>query len=176
MLYTPWVVLTPTPSGYRGERTADTKAELDYETKATYMVVVNATDPSGASDSILVTINVTDENDSAVITIIGGETVEPEPEPENNAPAFDSETATLSVDENAPAGGAAVGDPIVATDADEDDTQLQHQRDDSVLRNLAQRSDHRSRRRSHRLRDPDQLHRHRNRLGRHGQRLHRRDH
>ena len=44
-----------------------TKAELDYETKATYMVVVNATDPSGASDSILVTINVTDENDPAEI-------------------------------------------------------------------------------------------------------------
>ena len=46
-----------------------TKAELDYETKATYTVVVNATDPSGAVDSILVTINVTDVNDGATITL-----------------------------------------------------------------------------------------------------------
>ena len=38
-----------------------TKADLDYETKTTYTVVVTATDPSGASDSITVTINVTDE-------------------------------------------------------------------------------------------------------------------
>ena len=45
-----------------------TKAALDYETKTTYTVVVTATDPSGASDSILVTINVTDENDQAVIS------------------------------------------------------------------------------------------------------------
>ena len=43
------------------------KAELDYETKATYTVVVTATDPSGATDSITVTINVTDENDKPVI-------------------------------------------------------------------------------------------------------------
>ena len=38
-----------------------TKAELDFETKASYTVVVTATDPSGAADSISVTINVTDE-------------------------------------------------------------------------------------------------------------------
>ena len=44
-----------------------TKAKLDYETKATYMVIVTATDPSGATDSIIVTINVTDENDDATI-------------------------------------------------------------------------------------------------------------
>ena len=44
-----------------------TKAKLDYETKATYTVVVNTTDPSGAQDSILVTINVTDEDDDAEI-------------------------------------------------------------------------------------------------------------
>ena len=45
-----------------------TKADLDYETKNTYTVVVTATDPSGASDTITVTINVTDENDGATIT------------------------------------------------------------------------------------------------------------
>ena len=37
-----------------------TKAALDYETKMSYMVTVTATDPDGASDSIMVTIMVTD--------------------------------------------------------------------------------------------------------------------
>ena len=37
-----------------------TKAALDYETKMSYMVTVMATDPDGASDSIMVTIMVTD--------------------------------------------------------------------------------------------------------------------
>ena len=45
----------------------ETKAALDYETKNEYMVMVTATDPSGAADSIMVTINVTDENDLPVI-------------------------------------------------------------------------------------------------------------
>ena len=45
-----------------------TKAELDYETKAAYTVVVTATDPSGATDSITVNISVTDENDTADIS------------------------------------------------------------------------------------------------------------
>ena len=44
-----------------------TKAPLDFETKATYTVVVTATDPSGATDSIMVTINVTDVDDPATI-------------------------------------------------------------------------------------------------------------
>ena len=44
-----------------------TKAALDYEMNDTYTVVVVATDPSGATDSIMVTINVTDESDGAVI-------------------------------------------------------------------------------------------------------------
>ena len=51
-----------------------TKAALDFETKAAHMVTVVATDPSGATDSINVTINVTDENDKAVIT--GGKSVD----------------------------------------------------------------------------------------------------
>ena len=45
-----------------------TRAPLDYEAESRYTVVVTATDPSGAADSILVTINVTDEDDSAQIT------------------------------------------------------------------------------------------------------------
>ena len=46
-----------------------TRAPLDYEIKNTFSVVVTATDPFGAADSIVVTINVTDEDDPAVITI-----------------------------------------------------------------------------------------------------------
>ena len=45
-----------------------TKVELDYETKDTHMVALTATDPSGASDTIMVTVTVTDDNDNAVIT------------------------------------------------------------------------------------------------------------
>ena len=92
-----------------------TKAALDYETKDTYMVMVTATDPSGATDSIMVTINVTDENDPPTITLGPG----PPPEPENTAPAFDGSSATRMVAENA-AAGAYVGDPVTATDADDD--------------------------------------------------------
>ena len=94
-----------------------TKAALDYESKATYMVVVTAMDPSGAADSILVTINVTDEDDAATITPVT-DPVEPE-EPENNAPEFAAATAARSVAENT-AAGTAVGAPVTATDADDD--------------------------------------------------------
>ena len=45
-----------------------TKAALDYETKTTYMVTITATDPSGASDSIDVTVNVTDVNEGAAVS------------------------------------------------------------------------------------------------------------
>ena len=47
-----------------------TKAALDYETRNSYTVVVTATDPSGAKDSITVTINVADADDPPVITIL----------------------------------------------------------------------------------------------------------
>ena len=79
-----------------------TKAKLDYETKSTYMVVVTATDPSGAYDSISVTINVTDKDDEATISL-------------NQAPAFAEDSAERSVDENSEA-GTSVGDPVAATD------------------------------------------------------------
>ena len=84
-----------------------TKAKLDYETKNTYTVTVTATDPSGASDTITVTINVTDVDDGATISL--GPAV-------NTPPAFDSATASFSVDENAPA-----GTPVGAVEATDDD-------------------------------------------------------
>ena len=44
-----------------------TKVKLDFETKDTHMVMLTASDPSGATDRITVTVTVTDENDNAVI-------------------------------------------------------------------------------------------------------------
>ena len=46
---------------------------LDYEARNTYTVVVTARDPVGATASIQVTINVTDEDDPAEITVNAGE-------------------------------------------------------------------------------------------------------
>ena len=48
-----------------------TKAKLDYETRNTYMVTVTATDPNGLSDSIDVTIKVTDMDEAPKI-LVGG--------------------------------------------------------------------------------------------------------
>ena len=45
-----------------------TKVLLDHDTKASYTVVVTATDPSGLFDTITVTITVTDQNEPPVIT------------------------------------------------------------------------------------------------------------
>ena len=45
-----------------------TKVTLDHDTKASYSVVVKAADPSGLSDTITVTITVTDENEPPVIS------------------------------------------------------------------------------------------------------------
>ena len=48
-----------------------TKAALDYESdKKSYTVTVTATDPSGLSDTIKVTITVTDEDERPVVTVI----------------------------------------------------------------------------------------------------------
>ena len=51
-----------------------TWAALNYEARNTYTVVVTAKDPFGATDSIQVTINVTDEDDPTQITLNRGET------------------------------------------------------------------------------------------------------
>ena len=84
-----------------GQITVAEGVTLDYETRNAYTVVLTATDGSGATDSITVNISVTDMD-------------------ENIAPAFAEESATLSVVENTGA-GSNVGDPVVATDADEDE-------------------------------------------------------
>ena len=77
-----------------------TFADLDYETKSSYSVTVLVSDNNGGSDSIDVTINVTNVNE---------------------APSFASRTAKRSVPENT-ASGENIGDPVVATDGDNGDT------------------------------------------------------
>ena len=93
-------------SGLREDDTAGqikTAMKLDYETKAMYMVVVTATDPSGATDTINVMISVNDVNDKPMIGLVTEpEPVTPEPEPEmadcSNVAAVDSTNAGLVAD------------------------------------------------------------------------------
>ena len=49
-----------------------TLAALDYETKATYSVMVTATDPDSASDMITVTITVTNVDEPGMVTLWAG--------------------------------------------------------------------------------------------------------
>ncbi len=76
-----------------------TSDALDYETKSTYSVTVSVDDSNGGTDSIAVTISVIDKKE---------------------APIFKEGTSTTrSVPENT-ASGENIGDPIVATDDDND--------------------------------------------------------
>ena len=78
-----------------------TNAALDYESRSSYLVTVTATDPSLASRSITVTINVTDRNEP---------------------PAFpQSLRAPFSIDENTEA-GRNIGSPLTALDEDAGDS------------------------------------------------------
>ena len=78
-----------------------TKEALDHETKDSYTVMVTATDGDDESDSMMVTVTVTDVNES---------------------PEFpDTETGERNVPENT-AAGVNIGDPVAATDPDEGDT------------------------------------------------------
>ena len=79
-----------------------TSAALDYETRSSYSVAVVAEDSEGASDSIKVTISVTDED-----------------EDENAPPSFDPTDNMRSVAENTEP-GQAIGDPVTATDPEGD--------------------------------------------------------
>ena len=78
-----------------------TKAALDYETKTSYSVTVSVSDGNGGTDTIAVTINVTDVNDG-------------------RPPSFTEGTSTTrSVPENT-ASGQDIGTAVAATDADND--------------------------------------------------------
>ena len=81
-----------------------TKAALDYETEDTYSVRVKVSDGRGGTDTIDVTINVTDVDETLP----------------NNAPVFTEGTSTTrSVAENTDA-GENIGNPVSATDQDND--------------------------------------------------------
>ena len=85
---------------------------LDFEAQSMHTVTVTATDPSGATDTITVMIEVIDKDDAPTISV--GPAV-------NTAPAFDGDTADRMVYENMPA-GTNVGDPVTATDEDQGQT------------------------------------------------------
>ena len=55
-----------------GQIMVGTGTMLDYETKASYMVTVTATDPDSASDMITVTITVTNEEETGEVTLWAG--------------------------------------------------------------------------------------------------------
>ncbi len=81
-----------------------TSGALDYETKSSYSVAITVSDGNGGSDSISVTINVTNVDES----------------PTNNAPEFtDGSSLTLTVAENT-GSDVNIGSAITATDADDD--------------------------------------------------------
>ena len=81
-----------------------TSAALNFETKDSYAVTVSVSDGNGGTDSINVTINVTDVDEP------------------NNVPIFTEGTnTTRSVAENT-ASGQNIGAPVTATDTDTSDT------------------------------------------------------
>ena len=81
---------------------------FDYETKSSYGVTVTVSDGRGGTDSISVTISVTNDTSDDPIS--------------NSAPTFtDGASTTRSITENMP-GGTAVGSAISATDSDSGDT------------------------------------------------------
>ena len=80
---------------------------LDYETQTSYHFTVYVHDENNGSDSISVTINITND---------------PSDDTPNNPPMFtDGDSTTRSIAENMP-GGTEVGSAISATDSDSDDT------------------------------------------------------
>ena len=91
-----------------GQITVGAGTKLDFETKATYMVTVIATDSFGASASIDVTITVTDVNEGPAIRRVASD---------NQPPSFPAETDTRSVVEGTSA-GADIGAPVTAEDPD----------------------------------------------------------
>ena len=85
-----------------------TGVAYDYEDTSSYSVTVRVHDSKGGTDTVDVTISLTDEN-------------EPPAAPGNSAPVFSDATLTREVDENTVA-NVNIGDVIpAATDADNDD-------------------------------------------------------
>ncbi len=95
-----------------------TKSALDYETKAFYPVTITVSD-GNLTDTISVTINVTDVDEAPPEVIVKDDMEEAPP---NNAPIFtDGDSTTRTVAENTNS-GVDIGDAVSATDEDKDDT------------------------------------------------------
>ena len=98
------------PTDERGQIQVKAGTKLNYEAKNTYMVTVTATDPNGLSDSIDVTIMVTDVDEAPEIMRA----------PDSNvAPEFASATTSRTVAENMVA-GEDIANPVAANDANGD--------------------------------------------------------
>ena len=96
-----------------------TLAALDYETKSIYTVSITASDGS-LTDTISVTINVTDIDDPPPPVDDPPPPVDDPPPPTNNPPVFsEGASTTRTVAENTVA-GANIGSAVSATDADDD--------------------------------------------------------
>ena len=93
-----------------------TVLDKEDDKKNTYTVVLKASDAGGLSDTITVTITVTDRNEAPSVPAASAPTT-----PVNAAPEFAAATDTRSVAENT-AAGENIGDPVAATDADAGDT------------------------------------------------------
>ena len=96
-----------------------TRAELDYETKNAYSVTVMVSDGNGGTDTIGVTISVTDMDEDTVPVIEGIVIPVVDETPETHAPVFEGDSTTRSIPENTPS-GVNIGSPVSAIDADDD--------------------------------------------------------
>ncbi len=91
-----------------------TNAALDYENKNSYSITVSVSDGNGGTDSINVTINVTDVVEQVIETVSEQETTT------NTPPVFtDGASTTRSIAENT-GSGVNIGSAVSATDADND--------------------------------------------------------
>ena len=96
-----------------------TRVPLDYETKNAYSITVTVSDGNGGTDTIGVTISVTDMDEDTVPVIEGIVIPEVDATPETHAPVFAGSRTTRSIAENTPA-SVNIGSPVSATDADDD--------------------------------------------------------
>ena len=92
-----------------GQVKVGANTKLNFEARTTYTVEVKADDPFGLSDTITVTITVTDVDEAPVLTL----------RPDNTPPKFAAATYTREVAENT-AAGRNIGDPVRATDYEGD--------------------------------------------------------
>ncbi len=99
-----------------------TSAALDYENKNSYSVTVSVSDGKGGTDSITVTINVTDVVEITVIEENEPEDSAQQKTTTNTPPVFtDGTSTTRSIAENT-GSGVDIGAAVSATDADSGDT------------------------------------------------------